>query len=49
MTLSVHNNDSYYHSMGRLLVLYTQVDFFIMQACAERIATAPGGPSRGRP
>ncbi|MFQ5643544.1 MAG: ferritin-like fold-containing protein [Thiogranum sp.] len=31
----------YAHAMGNLLVLYTQVDQFIMEACAERIATAP--------
>ncbi len=28
-------------AMGRLLVLYTQVDRLIMQICAERIAAAP--------
>ncbi len=28
-------------AMGHLLVLYTQVDQFIMEACAERIASAP--------
>jgi hypothetical protein len=27
--------------MGHLLVLYTQVGYFIMQACAERLASAP--------
>ena len=32
----------YAHAMGHLLVLYTQVDQFIMEACAERIASAPG-------
>jgi len=31
----------YHTAMGRLLVLYTQVDRLIMEACAERIATAP--------
>jgi hypothetical protein len=28
-------------AMGRLLVMYTQVDRLIMEICAERIATAP--------
>jgi len=32
---------SYHAAMGRLLVLYTQVDQLIMEACAERIASAP--------
>jgi hypothetical protein len=31
----------YRQAMGHLLVLYTQVDQFIMEACAERIASAP--------
>lgn len=33
--------DSYRESMGRLLVLYTQVDRLIMEICAERIEHAP--------
>lgn len=38
-----HNIDdqSYRIAMGRLLVMYTQVDYLIMRACAERIAMAP--------
>jgi len=32
--------------MGHLLVLYTQVDYFIMQACAERLATAPNDAAK---
>jgi antitoxin component HigA of HigAB toxin-antitoxin module len=36
-----HNDTTYRTAMGQLLVLYTQVDRLIMQACAERIATAP--------
>lgn len=28
-------------AMGRLLVMYTQVDYLIMRACAERITSAP--------
>jgi len=36
-----HSGTSYRTAMGQLLVLYTQVDRLIMQACAERIATAP--------
>jgi hypothetical protein len=31
----------YRTAMGQLLMLYTQVDRLILQACAERIATAP--------
>lgn len=31
----------YAQAMGRLLVLYTQVDQFIMESCAERITNAP--------
>ena len=40
---TVHQNTdtSYPAAMGRLLVLYTQVDRLIMEACAERIASAP--------
>lgn len=34
-------NQSYRIAMGRLLVMYTQVDYLIMRACAERIALAP--------
>jgi antitoxin component HigA of HigAB toxin-antitoxin module len=33
--------DNYRESMGRLLVLYTQVDRLIMEICAERIEHAP--------
>ena len=36
----------YRRAMGRLLVLYTQVDQFIMEACAERIASAPSQSAR---
>lgn len=32
---------NYRIAMGRLLVMYTQVDYLIMRACAERIAEAP--------
>jgi len=35
------NDDDYRIAMGRLLVLYTQVDRLIMEICAERIANAP--------
>lgn len=34
-------DSEYRTAMGRLLVLYTQVDRLIMEACAERIASAP--------
>jgi hypothetical protein len=33
-------------AMGRLLVMYTQVDYLIMRAVAERIADAPDDDSR---
>ena len=33
-------------AMGRLLVMYTQVDYLIMRAVAERIATAPDEETR---
>ena len=33
-------------AMGRLLVMYTQVDYLIMRAVAERIADAPDDESR---
>lgn len=34
-------SDDYAQAMGRLLVLYTQVDEFIMEACAKRMPQAP--------
>jgi hypothetical protein len=34
-------DDQYAEAMGRLLVLYTEVDQFIMEACANRLASAP--------
>ena len=34
-------NPVYREAMGQLLMLYTQVDRLIMEACAERIASAP--------
>jgi hypothetical protein len=40
------NDESYRIAMGRLLVMYTQVDYLIMRACAERIATAPSDEIR---
>lgn len=33
------DDHGYRLAMGRLLVMYTQVDYLIMQACAERIAS----------
>jgi hypothetical protein len=36
----------YQEAMGRLLVLYTQVDQLIMETCAERIAGAPDDAAR---
>ena len=38
---NIPSSEDYRESMGRLLVLYTQVDRLIMEICAERIATAP--------
>lgn len=35
------DDHNYRIAMGRLLVMYTQVDYLIMRACAERIAEAP--------
>lgn len=35
------NDNNYRIAMGRLLVMYTQVDYLIMRACAERITSAP--------
>ena len=35
------DEQEYRMAMGRLLVMYTQVDYLIMRACAERIASAP--------
>lgn len=40
------NDEGYKVAMGRLLVMYTQVDYLIMRAVAERIATAPDDESR---
>lgn len=39
-------DQEYRVAMGRLLVMYTQVDYLIMRAVAERIATAPDDESR---
>ena len=40
------DDQSYRIAMGRLLVMYTQVDYLIMRACAERIDTAPNDEIR---
>lgn len=40
-TLTAADAQGYRNAMGQLLVLYTQVDQLIMEACAERIAMAP--------
>jgi hypothetical protein len=37
---------AYAQAMGHLLVLYTQVDQFIMETCAERVASAPSQSAR---
>ncbi len=46
MSATTHTDPDYVHAMGHLLVLYTQVDRFIMEACAARIATAPDDDAR---
>jgi hypothetical protein len=40
------NDENYRVAMGRLLVMYTQIDYLIMRAVAERIASAPDDESR---
>ena len=40
------DDESYRIAMGRLLVMYTQVDYLIMRACAERMAEAPNDDVR---
>ncbi|MDT8281227.1 MAG: ferritin-like domain-containing protein [Gammaproteobacteria bacterium] len=40
------NDQDYKIAMGRLLVMYTQIDYLIMRAVAERIAAAPDEESR---
>ena len=45
-TQAVISDSTYRESMGRLLVLYTQVDLLIMEICAERIANAPDDAAR---
>lgn len=39
-------DQAYRVAMGRLLVMYTQVDYLIMRAVAERISDAPDDESR---
>jgi hypothetical protein len=47
MNLQHTDNEAIYRdAMGQLLVLYTQVDRLIMEACAERIAAAPDEPAK---
>ncbi|TCK19202.1 tRNA-(MS[2]IO[6]A)-hydroxylase MiaE-like protein [Thiogranum longum] len=43
---TIHYDPAYARAMGHLLVLYTQVDQFIMEVCAARIATAPDTEAR---
>ena len=38
---NMKDDSTYRTAMGQLLMLYTQVDRLIMEACAERIAAAP--------
>jgi len=46
MKISVAADSEYASAMGHLLVLYTQVDQFIMEACAARVASAPDAVAR---
>ncbi len=43
---TTRTDPEYAHAMGHLLVLYTQVDQFIMEVCAARIASAPDSVAR---
>lgn len=43
---STIEEQSYRIAMGRLLVMYTQIDYLIMRAVAERIETAPDDECR---
>ena len=45
-TQAAISTGTYREAMGRLLVLYTQVDLLIMEICAERIANAPDDAAR---
>src|SRR3990172_5777495 len=40
-TQPVSQHANYRQSMGKLLMLYTQVDRLIMEICAQRLAEAP--------
>ena len=44
--IQIPEDQDYKAAMGRLLVMYTQVDYLIMRAVAERIATAPDDECR---
>jgi hypothetical protein len=46
MTTRSHVQSTYALAMGQLLVLYTQVDEFIMEACADRLNRAPDQAAR---
>src|SRR3990170_8416971 len=47
MTTNTQSSDpGYRDAMGRLLVLYTQVDKLIMEVCAEKIVSAPDEPAK---
>ena len=43
---TTRTDPEYARAMGHLLVLYTQVDLFIMEVCAARIASAPDTVAR---
>lgn len=46
MSVKAIEDNAYRIAMGKLLVMYTQFDYLIMRACAERIATAPSDEIR---
>lgn len=46
MKILTAESGGYASAMGHLLVLYTQVDQFIMEVCAERVASAPDATAR---
>ena len=43
---TIQHDADYARAMGHLLVLYTQIDQFIMEECAARVASAPDDEAR---
>ncbi len=46
MNVQTIPSNAYRIAMGKLLVMYTQFDYLIMRACAERISSAPSDDVR---